>query len=100
MNVRGIVEDSRVARIRELKAELADAKARLVQAESDRDSLVAHFALALAALRDFEQIGEGGALRIIDGWNAILRFRNVLRCFPILRTRQTADGCGPFQQSD
>ena len=79
MNVRGIVEDSRVARIRELKAELADAKARLVQTESDRDSLVAHFALALAALRDFEQIGEGGALRIIDGWNAILRFRNVAK---------------------
>jgi hypothetical protein len=79
MNVRGIVEDSRVAHIRELKAELADVKARLVRAEGERDSLSAHFALALAALRDFEQIGEGGTLRIIDGWNAILRSRNVAK---------------------
>ena len=55
------------------------AKARLVQAEADRASLVAHFALALAALRDFEQIGDGGTLRIIDGWNAILRLRNVAK---------------------
>ena len=79
MNARGIVEDSRVARIRELKAELAGAKARLMQAEADRASLVAHFALALAALRDFEQIGDGGTLRIIDGWNAILRLRSVAK---------------------
>lgn len=79
MNARGIIEDSRVAHIRELKVALADVKARLVRTESERDSLSAHFALALAALRDLEQIGAGGTLRIIDGWNSILRSRNVAK---------------------
>lgn len=72
-----IIEDSRVARVRELKAELAQTKARLAAALNDRDALSAHFALALAALRDFEQLGVDAHLRIIDGWNAILRGRNV-----------------------
>lgn len=72
-----IIEDGRVARVRELKEELAQTKARLAAALNARDALSAHFALALAALRDFEQLGADSRLRIIDGWNAIFRGRNV-----------------------
>jgi len=72
-----IIEDARVARVRELKTALAEAKERLVRVEEERDSLLAHLDLALVALHDFEQLGEGVQLHIIDGWNAILRHRNV-----------------------
>jgi hypothetical protein len=72
-----IIEDARVARVRELKTALAAAKERLAQVEDERDSLLAHLDLALVALHDFEQLGEEAQLQIIDGWNAILRHRNV-----------------------
>ena len=122
-----IVGDARVARVRELKTALSETKVRLAKVEAERDALLAHFELALVALRDFEQMGggwkrgsekrnrngggmkgeekqnqngegkegneeqnqkeggnkceaqpeAGGRLRIIDGWNAILRCRNV-----------------------
>jgi len=72
-----IIEDARVARVRELKTELAAAKGRLAQAEADRDALVSHLHLALMALHDFEGLPPDGNFRIIDGWNAILRCRNV-----------------------
>ena len=72
-----VIEDARVARVRELKTALAEAKDRLARIEEDRDSRLAHFDLALVALHDFEQQEEGAQLQIIDGWNAILRHRNV-----------------------
>ena len=77
MTANTVMEDARVARVRELKAALAAAKARLVRLEEERDSLLAHFDLALVALHDFEQLGGDGRLHIIDGWNVILRRRNV-----------------------
>ena len=77
MTANTIIEDARVARVRELKAELAAVKARLAQAEADRDALVSHLHLALMALHDFERLPPDSNLRIIDGWNAILRHRNV-----------------------
>lgn len=77
MTVNNIIEDARVARARELKAALAETKAQLVKAEAERDALLAHFNLALVALHDFEQMEPEGRLHIIDGWNAILRHRNV-----------------------
>ena len=63
--------------VRELKAALSEAKARLAQAEAERNLLVAHFPLGMAALHDFESLATGVDLRIIDGWNAILRMKNV-----------------------
>ena len=77
MTANRIIEDARVARVRELKTELSAAKARLSQAEADRDALVSHLHLALMALHDFERLPSGENFRIIDGWNAILRCRNV-----------------------
>ena len=77
MTANSVIEDARVARVRELKTALAEAKERLARVEEERDSLLAHFDLALVALHDFEQLGEGAQLQIVDGWNAILRHRNV-----------------------
>ena len=77
MTANTVIEDARVARVRELKTALAAAKERLVRVEDERDSLLAHFDLALVALHDFEQLGKETHLHIIDGWNAILRHRNV-----------------------
>ena len=77
MKSNDIIADARVMRLKELKLSLADVKARLAKMEAERDLLSAHFSLGLAALRDFERLPEGAVLRIVDGWNAILRFRNV-----------------------
>ena len=77
MTANDIIGDARAARVRELKKELAAAKARVQEIEAERDALKAHLDLALVALRDFEQLGSEHHLRIIDGWNAILRYRNV-----------------------
>lgn len=77
MKANDIVADARVMQVRELKTALADAKARLAKAESERDAIVAHCALGVSAIRDFERLGGDGELRIVDGWNAILREKNV-----------------------
>ena len=77
MKSNDIFADARVMQVRELKAALAETKARLAKAESERDLLAAHFSLAMAALHDFESLAAGAELRIIDGWNAILRMKNV-----------------------
>ena len=77
MKSNDIVADARMMHLRELKTALADAKARLLKAESERDALAAHFSLGLAALHDFESLASGAEFRIVDGWNAILRMKNV-----------------------
>lgn len=77
MNSNDIFADARVMQVRELKAALAEAKARLAKAEAERDMFAAHFPLCMAAIHDFESLAAGGELHIIDGWNAILRMKNV-----------------------
>lgn len=77
MKSNDIIADSRIVHLKELKSALADARARLVKAEAESALLLAHFSLGLVALRDFELLPEGAGLRIVDGWNAILRMRNV-----------------------
>jgi hypothetical protein len=77
MKSNDIFADARVMQVRELKAALAETKARLAKAESERDLLAAHFSLGMAALHDFESLAAESELRIIDGWNAILRMKNV-----------------------
>lgn len=77
MKSNDIVADARVSQMRELKRSLAEVKERLARAESDLSLLVAHFSLGMAALHDFEGLPDGAEFRIIDGWNAILRHRNV-----------------------
>ena len=77
MKSNDIFADARVLQVRELKAALVEAKARLAKAESERDLLAAQYPLGMAALHDFESLAAGEELRIIDGWNAILRMKNV-----------------------
>lgn len=77
MKSNDIIADARIMHLRELKSSLADVKARLAKVEAERDLLTAHFSIGLVALRDFERLPEGAGLRIVDGWNAILRLRNV-----------------------
>lgn len=77
MKSNDIFADARVMQVRELKTALAETRARLSKAEAERDLLVAHFPLGMAALHDFESLASGEDLRIIDGWNAILRMKNV-----------------------
>ena len=77
MKSNDIIADARMLHLRELKTALADVKARLLKAESERDLLAAHFSLGLVALRDFEHLAPGAEFRIVDGWNAVLRLKNV-----------------------
>ena len=77
MKANDIIADARMLHLRELKAALAATKERLQKAESERDLLLAHFPLALAALDDFKGLSPRREFRIIDGWNAILRQRNI-----------------------
>ncbi len=79
MTANCIVDSVRIAHLRELNAELAKAKARLREIEQERDSLTSHFDVALAALHDFRRLADGEPFRIIDGWNVVLRNRNVAK---------------------
>ena len=77
MKSNDIIADARIMHLKELKSSLADAKTRLAKVEAERDLLSAHFDLGLVALRDFERLPDESEFRIIDGWNAVLRLRNV-----------------------
>ena len=78
MNANAIVGDARVLQVRNLKTALARANERLLAAEGERDFLRAHLDVALAVMRDFDRPGASD-LRIVDGWNAVLRLRNVAK---------------------
>lgn len=79
MTANFIIDSARIAHLRELNAELAKTKARLREIEQERDSLTSHFDVALVALQDFRLLADGEPFRIIDGWNVILRNRNVAK---------------------
>ena len=79
MTANQIIDFARIAHLRELNAELAKTKARLREIEQERDALMSHFNVALVALHDFCQLADGEPFRIIDGWNVVLRNRNVAK---------------------
>ena len=56
MTTNDIFRDTRVAHVRELKAEVARLKEELARVRDARESLDRHFALALAAARDAERL--------------------------------------------
>lgn len=70
MTANEIFRDSRVARVRELKAELAGVKEELARVRTELEELRGHFALALLAAGDAGEFGEGDEILIVDGWNA------------------------------
>ena len=69
MSAQDVILGSRVARVRELKAEIESLKAENAALRDERDSLKAHFDLALLAAMELR---DGEPLEIWDGWNLIL----------------------------
>ena len=79
MTANYIIDAARITRLRELNSELARVKARLNAIEQEHNALTSHFDIALSALHDLRQLNDDEVFRIIDGWNVILRNRNVER---------------------
>ena len=77
MTANDIFRDTRVAHVRELKAEVARLKEELARARVAHESLESHFALALAAARDAERMPPDAELLIVDGWNAVIGTRRL-----------------------
>ena len=69
MSAQDVIMGSRVAHVRELKAEIEKLRAENAALRDERDSLKAHFDLALLAAMDLRN---GEALEVWDGWNLIL----------------------------
>ena len=72
MTTSDIFRDSRVQRVRELKAENAALKASLAAARESLAMWEAHFPLAVRACLDAQSIPDGGRLVAVDGWNFLL----------------------------
>lgn len=72
MSTQDAIIGARAVHIRELKGEIAKLRAENLRLRNEAQSLKAHFDLALVAARDFESLGEGGRIVILDGWNLIL----------------------------
>ena len=66
-----ILQDTRVARVRELKGEVARLKAELVAIRQDCDIWRTRFSEALAAMRDTDRLPPDGSILILDGWNIV-----------------------------
>ena len=69
MSAQDVIMGSRVAHVREMKAEIERLKAENAALRDERDSLKAHFDQALLAAEDLKS---GEPLEIWDGWNLIL----------------------------
>ena len=78
MTTNDIINSTRVAHVRELKNEVAHLKEELTRTRAELDAVRTHFALALEAARDADLLPEGGALLIVDGWNALLGSASLL----------------------
>lgn len=78
MNANQLFIDTRAVHVRELKGEITRLNDELAHTRAELDSLRSHFALALAAARDADNLPAGGHLVIVDGWNALLCSVNVL----------------------
>ena len=78
MTANDILNGARVAHVRELKSEVARLREELARTQAELEGLRSHFDLALAAARDADRLPEGGALLVVDGWNALLGSASVL----------------------
>lgn len=72
MDAHDVILGSRVAHVRELKAELQRVKAENVRLREENAQLRGHFDMALLAACDLRGMRDGGRFIIVDGWNAIL----------------------------
>ena len=72
MNAQDIMMGSRVAHVRELKAEIERLKAENARLRTESETLRAHFDKALLSAEDLRTLPEGHWLEVWDGWNLIL----------------------------
>ena len=72
MNSQGVIGDSRLLHLRELKTELAKVKAENARLRDENAMLAAHLDLAITAAEELKELPAGGRLVFLDGWNLIL----------------------------
>ena len=72
MSAQDIIMGSRVAHVRELKAEIEKLKAENAHLRDEAAALRAHFDLALLSAQDLQTLKGNERLEIWDGWNLIL----------------------------
>ena len=89
MSAQDVIMGSRVARVRELKSEIERLKAENAALRDERDSLKAHFDLALLAATDLK---DGSPLEIWDGWNLVLGAKKEAKDRAALIAQATASG--------
>ena len=71
MNANEVIADSRVAHVRELKAEIARLRGRLAEATDELAEWHAHFDLAVLAAADAARVPPDGRIVIVDGYNLV-----------------------------
>jgi hypothetical protein len=79
MNAQDVILGSRVAHVRELKAEIERLRRENAALHDQNAALGAHFDLALLAAEDLRNLASGGVMHIWDGWNLILGARKEAR---------------------
>ena len=89
MSAQDVILGSRVAHVRELKTEIERLKAENAALRDERDSLKAHFDLALLAATDLQ---DDGPMELWDGWNLILGAKKEARDRPDLIAQAKATG--------
>lgn len=89
MNAQDLIMGSRVAHLRELKAEIEKLKADNAALRLENDTLKAHFDQALLAALDLR---DGEPLEIWDGWNLILGAQKVAKDRDDLLAQAQASG--------
>ena len=89
MTSNDIFNATRLAHVRELKAENEQLREELARTRAELDAVRSHFALALEAARDADRLPPEGRLLIVDGWNALLVSGSILSAE---EKRQTPSG--------
>lgn len=72
MGAQDVIIGSRLAHVRELKAEIERLKAENARLRNESAALRAHFDLALLAEAELRGLPEDGRMIVVDGWNQIL----------------------------
>lgn len=72
MNAQDVILGTRVAHVRELKAEIVKLKSECAALREENTQLKAHFDVALLAAVDLGNLQDDGRFIIVDGWNAVL----------------------------
>ena len=99
MTVNEIIKDTRVAHVRELKAEVARLKAELAAAQTACTAWEKHFAVALAAAHDAERLPANGTILILDGWNIVFNSKFKVPDDPHAGKQRLIDAMRTYSQS-